>query len=298
MTYFALKGVVSFQPLRIGIELVAVAVYLVSIALMRLKRVSSAIMLVYAISLASFAESSVAFVLGKPWNHIWWLAHFVFSIGFTILSYGVIRAFHTTRAFAWVFSQEEMMRQLAEAKAFAGNMAAQLKTANETLEILAATDPLTGLSNRRQFLAQSQTEFARATRSGEPLTVLALDLDHFKDINDQAGHRTGDKVLKRFAEVVSRHLRPTDAIGRVGGEEFMILLPGTSSAEARAIVERTRVAVAQEGAGDLEPPVRVTVSMGLAEFPTDGATQEEFSKADARLYLAKGRGRNQVADGS
>ena len=114
-----------------------------------------------------------------------------------------------------------------------------------------------------------------------------------------AGHHTGDKVLQRFAEVVSRHLRPTDAIGRVGGEEFMILLPGTSSAEARAIAERTRAAVAQEGAGNLEPPVRVTVSMGLAEFPTDGATQEEvFSKADARLYLAKERGRNQVADGS
>ena len=104
-------------------------------------------------------------------------------------------------------------------------------------------------------------------------------------------------MLKRFAEVVSRQLRPTDAIGRLGGEEFMILLPGTSSAEARAIAERTRAAVAQEGPDDLEPPVGVTVSIGLAEFPVDGATQEEvFAKADGRLYLAKGRGRNQVAD--
>ena len=296
VAWVAMGQVLPFQPVRISIEVAAVAVYLVSIALIFLRRSTSWIMVVYAISLAYFAQSSLAFILSKPWNHMWWLAHFVFFCGFTVLSYGVIRAFHTTRAFSLVFSQEETTRQLAAAKAYAEEVAGRLKTANENLEVLAATDPLTGLSNRRHFMAQSQIEFSRAIRAGTPLTVLALDLDHFKRINDEHGHLVGDQVLKRFAEVVAKHLRPTDAIGRMGGEEFMILLSETSGPEARVVAERTRATVEHECVVDAA--IAVTVSIGLAGCPVDGTSQDQvFSIADRRLYEAKNRGRNQVVDG-
>jgi two-component system, cell cycle response regulator len=299
VAWVALTPGAPLQTIRLSLELGALAVLMLGLGLVLVRRLRSAMMVMYAVSLAYFAQSSVAFVLARPWNHMWWLAHLIFSGGFCVLSYGVLRAFHTTRAFSLVFSQEEIMKQLAASKAYAEDVVAQLRTANQNLEVLAATDPLTGLSNRRHFLIQAQVELARFLRTGAPVTLLALDLDHFKRVNDLHGHHVGDEVLKGFAAVIRRQLRPTDHIARWGGEEFMILLCGTAGAEARAIAERLRDAVERGRLTDSELAVPVTVSVGLAELPADGLTQERlFSVADQRLYRAKAEGRNRVVDGS
>ena len=296
--WIAMSPTISIQTVRLSSEIGALLLFLAGIILIRMRRMESSMMTVYAISLAFFAQSSLSFIIAKPWNHMWWFAHFIFASGFTVLSYGVIRAFHTTRAFALVFSQEEIMKQLASAKEYAEGVAYQLKLANRNLEILAATDILTGLSNRRHFLVQSQTEFSRSIRTGEPLTVLALDLDHFKQVNDQYGHPAGDDVLKGFAKTVTDQLRPTDHIGRWGGEEFMVILSGASGIEARTIAERIREAVEKNRIVSSGNEISITVSIGLVEFPADAQQQEKiFSIADERLYQAKNRGRNCVADG-
>jgi diguanylate cyclase (GGDEF)-like protein len=241
-------------------------------------------------------QGSLVFIIAKPWDHLWWLAHLIGAAGFTILSYGVVRAFHTTRAFSLVFSQEEVLKQLAAAKEHAEHLTTQLQEANATLEIQASTDPLTGLSNRRHFMELCNLEVARAQRSGGKITMLALDLDHFKQINDRYGHAMGDEVLKTFAERASSELRPTDRLARLGGEEFMVLLPDTAIPEALLIAERIRSKVEQIRVTTPAAIISFTVSIGLAEFPTHGERLEQvFIRADECLYRAKAQGRNQIA---
>jgi two-component system, cell cycle response regulator len=295
IAWIALNSLAVSQPLRLATEGGALVLLLIGVALFRLRKITSPLMRVYAISLAYLAQSSFAFLLAKPWDHLWWLAHFISLCGFILLSYGVIRAFHTTRSFSLVFSQEEVMQQLSAAKALAEVTAAQLQEANKNLAILAATDPLTGICNRRSFLERSQAEAARAQRSGTPVSVLALDLDHFKLINDRFGHATGDTILKNFAEQAGLQLRSSDLLGRMGGEEFMITLPDTRLDKALLIAERIRRAIEDlqiTAGGSLIP---FTVSIGLAEFPLDGEKLEQvFAVADDRLYHAKALGRNRV----
>ena len=294
----ALGAAAHAQPIRLVVESAALLLALLGIALMIQRRIRSPLMLVYAISLAYFAQSSFAFLLADAWNHMWWLAHVISVSGFTLLSYGVIRAFHTTRAFSLVFSQEEVMAQLEAAKAEAERAARQLKVANANLEVLAATDPLTGLYNRRHFMARSRAEASKAARTDEPMAVLALDIDHFKQINDRYGHAAGDVMLKGVAQNVSAQLRPTDLIGRWGGEEFMVLLPATGTAQARAIAERIRLAVEALRVTHGGTPIGVTLSIGIAEYPTDGSGLDTvFNRADERLYGAKHAGRNRVEAG-
>ncbi len=295
VAWIALNTLTAMQPIRLVTEGGAMLLLLTGVALILLKKIRSPLMRVYAISLAYLALSSLAFILAKPWDHIWWLAHFISACGFILLSYGVIRAFHTTRSFSLVFSQEEVMQQLSAAKALAEVTTAQLQEANANLAILASTDHLTGIPNRRSFIERSHAEAARSQRSGTALSVVALDLDHFKLINDRFGHAAGDEVLKRFAEQSLLQLRTSDLIGRVGGEEFMITLPDTKSGKAEVIAERIRSAIENMQltvAGSLIP---VTVSIGIAELPRDGEQLEHvFAIADNRLYRAKQLGRNRV----
>lgn len=283
------------QTIRLVAESGALLLSLLGIALIIQRRIRSPLMLVYAISLAYFAQSSLAFILAETWNHVWWLAHFIAVCGFTLLSYGVVRAFHTTRAFSLVFSQEEVMAQLEASKAAAEVAAGKLKRANADLKVLAATDPLTGLHNRRHFMTRSRAEAAEAQHTGEPMALLALDIDHFKRINDQFGHAAGDDVLKAVAQTVLAQLRPTELVGRWGGEEFMVLLPATGSAQAFAIAERIRLAVANLRVSTADITIGATLSVGLAEFPTDGPQLDQvFNTADERMYDAKHQGRNRI----
>src|SRR5690606_33852197 len=124
--------------LRLGAEGLALACAVAGIALMLRVRRASPLLTIYALALAMFAQSSVSFILSSAWNHQWWLAHMIFAGGFLLLSYGVVQAYHTTRSFSGMHSQEEMMRRL--------------EAANAALRTLAATDALTGASNRRDFM--------------------------------------------------------------------------------------------------------------------------------------------------
>ncbi|CAL94745.1 GGDEF domain-containing protein [Azoarcus olearius] len=282
-------------PVRPVFEACAILFALAAAGLLLRKGASAPLILVTAIALGMFAQSSVAFMLSSAWDHIWWLAHAVFASGFLLLSFGVVRAFHTTRAFSTVFSQEEMMRQLYVEKERAESALALLRQANADLRRLAATDPLTGASNRRQFMATLASEWARARRERAPLALLALDIDHFKHINDRHGHPAGDHALKTFVSAAAGLLRPGDVIGRIGGEEFAIVLPGTQAADAHGIAERIRHGV-EALALDIDGvPVALTVSVGVAvSGPSCTEPGDLLKEADRRLYEAKNAGRNRV----
>lgn len=160
----------------------------------------------------------------------------------------------------------------------------------------ARTDVLTGLNNRRHFLELAEQELARAKRLGEQISVLMLDVDHFKLFNDTYGHHVGDMVLQKLSEVCVHTLREIDIPGRLGGEEFAILLPETKGEQALEVAERLRLAAAG-AAVPLEQggSVRFTVSIGVACFvATDARVDDVLRRADAALYAAKNAGRNRV----
>jgi diguanylate cyclase (GGDEF)-like protein len=172
----------------------------------------------------------------------------------------------------------------------------ELQDANARLERLAVTDGLTGVFNHRRFQEQLQAEILRSDRHKRPLSVLMIDVDFFKKVNDALGHPAGDELLRRLAEVLSADLRQTDLIARYGGEEFAVLLPETSKTEAVQVAERMRQAVESQLNGEgAKWPVRITVSIGVATFPEEGPSGEQvLVAADQAMYVAKRQGRNRV----
>ncbi|MGF6960989.1 GGDEF domain-containing protein [Paraburkholderia youngii] len=278
-------------------ETAALGFSTLSVVILMLRRPRSPLMLVCGSSVMSFALSSVAFLLGSPWNHMWWLAHVIFASGFFLLSYGVAQAFLTTRSFATIHSREELNARLAQEMDRAKNALKEVHRENQKLAHLAATDPLTGAANRRHFIACVETEVVRAQRDGTPFSLLALDLDNFKWVNDAYGHQVGDTVLQGFVRVCLDAIRPYDGVARVGGEEFMVLLTRTSLDAALAVGERIRATIASTTfAGELGRKVSITVSIGISQFGRDGRTIDALLRsADERLYHAKSQGRNRVA---
>jgi len=158
-------------------------------------------------------------------------------------------------------------------------------------EMLAARDQLTGLCNRRNFDQRLEAAIARATRHGGAFSLLMLDIDHFKNINDYYGHATGDDVLRRFGEVLSERLRPYDVAARWGGEEFVVLADGATLDNARMLAEQIRESVAST---PFSPVPRVTVSIGVADYQPDESGDDLLRRADKALYGAKRNGRNRV----
>lgn len=174
----------------------------------------------------------------------------------------------------------------------------QLEERNEELARLAAYDPLTGLLNRRQFELQFDQELARHRRAGERCSLLLLDLDRFKAVNDVHGHPVGDALLTALGTTVSSRLRASDLLARWGGEEFLILLTETGRDAAVVVAEDLRAGVAATDLDvGLSEPLTITVSVGVAEVSTDAeeALAEAYRRADAALYAAKDRGRDRVA---
>jgi diguanylate cyclase (GGDEF)-like protein len=226
---------------------------------------------------------------------MWWLAHAVFAAGFMALSYGVIRAFLTTGSFTTVYSLAELMKQIRAEKERTEGALLELQRAHKDLEVLASTDVLTGAANRREFTARATVEIARARRRGAPISFLALDLDHFKQINDRHGHQAGDEVLKAFVAIAGKALRTSDLIGRMGGEEFAVMLPDTARADAAALAERLRQVIEQASVDTGETRLHVTASLGVAQLGIDGDDFEGvLDAADTRMYQAKYAGRNKV----
>lgn len=174
----------------------------------------------------------------------------------------------------------------------------QSREEDDTLRELADTDPLTGLPNRRVFEQRIGDELDRAHRYGTVLTVVLFDLDDFKRINDTHGHAVGDTVLRQVGALLKRELRTMDSLARIGGEEFVVVLPETGGTGARLFVDRVLRRIAHHDFGAEAPEVHVTASAGLATFPDDRAADAEslLKLADENLYRAKHAGRNRYRD--
>jgi len=166
----------------------------------------------------------------------------------------------------------------------------------EKLLRLALQDPLTEVANRRAFMEDGQAELMRSLRHGQPLAVLMLDIDHFKRINDEHGHPAGDLVLRQVARACRDALRPFDLVGRLGGEEFAVLLPQTTLADALIVAERLRAAIAAlDPRLDNGKVIHATVSIGgTIRQPQQDRLDQVLAFADAALYAAKTAGRDRV----
>ncbi len=159
----------------------------------------------------------------------------------------------------------------------------------------AMTDPLTGLLNRRAFMEQSETLRRRQVASDRPIAVLLMDLDHFKSINDRFGHHVGDQVLRTFARTARANLRMSDLVGRIGGEEFIVLLADAERNNAFVVADRIRTAFMAEAAEVDGLPVHATLSAGVTVIlDPDQTVAMLLEEADRALYRAKARGRNRV----
>lgn len=201
------------------------------------------------------------------WQHRAWQ----FGAGYIVLSALALMALRVQRA---TRRQREEMRQLAN------------------------TDTLTGIANRRHFVDVADREFGRARRYGHPLSVLMLDIDRFKTINDRWGHPVGDRVIQELAQLTQSVIRGQDLCGRLGGDEFALILPETDSAGAQLIAERLRARAEATDTlcADDGSPVRFTVSIGIASLsPEDGSFDALLQRADKELYQAKQGGRNRSA---
>jgi two-component system cell cycle response regulator len=171
----------------------------------------------------------------------------------------------------------------------------QLQKANKELARLATTDSLTGIYNRRQFFDLAAAEFERCKRSQASLSALVIDLDRFKSVNDNHGHAVGDEVLIRTVKVFLGVLEATSLLGRIGGEEFAVLLPGVALGDATLIAENLRDATAALPISTASDEVRITVSIGGTSLKSsDKGVDELLIRADRALYKAKQAGRNCV----
>ena len=191
--------------------------------------------------------------------------------------------------------EKEVNHELLEKKT------GELAAVNEKLGLLSVTDELTGLSNRRYYQERIAMELSRANRYGSPLSLLVIDIDHFKSINDTLGHAAGDRVLKELAHRIAKHVRLSDLVVRYGGDELVVLLADTEQESAAIVAELIRKVTCEkpvDAGGEL---VTVTISVGVATFPSPSVKSggELFKEADRALYLAKEGGRNRVvtADG-
>jgi len=160
------------------------------------------------------------------------------------------------------------------------------------LKKLSTQDPLTGLANRRHFSKAFEEEAARTLRQNLPLSIVFLDLDFFKKINDTHGHHMGDTVLKEVSRYMKRQCRPFDTAARWGGEEFIILLPANDEREAAIYTERIRCGIASGFSEEI--PFPITVSAGVARYEAGDSLEKLTERADQALYQAKQAGRNRV----
>jgi diguanylate cyclase (GGDEF)-like protein len=296
-----LVAVVAKSPIagmlatRASLEGGAMVISLINVGCMLVRRIKSPLMQIFGISVTAFALSSFAFILAHPWNHMWWLAHAIFAGGFFFLSYGIVQAFQTTRSFSTIYSQQELMARLRESMARTESALRELQHSNQKLEQLSATHPLSGTVNRRTFIARIDDVLKQARDGGAPFSLLTLDIDNFKQINDNLGHPVADRVLKRVVDICIDAIHPYDGFTHVGGEEFMLLLPSAALDVALMLGERVRAAVQGEFFGEGVDRFSVTVSIGIAQYAQDGTTTETILQAaDERLGRAFKHGRNCV----
>lgn len=175
----------------------------------------------------------------------------------------------------------------------------QLSASNAELMYLAQHDVLTGLHNRRYFMQEAMAELARAARAQLPTSMLIVDIDFFKKINDEYGHPVGDAVLQQVAQLLTTGVRATDVVARLGGEEFVVLMPNTTRIGALALGEKLRASLDQHSLQLKRHVLHVTLSVGVSEFAAGeaGPFEDLYGAADKALYAAKANGRNRVEFG-
>ncbi len=200
--------------------------------------------------------------------------------------------------------REAMLKQIAILESQKQEIAAQneeLAETNARLEQIAITDQLTGAYNRRYIMREIEQELAIAIRHGLPLSIIMIDIDHFKNVNDNHGHQVGDEVLKEIVQVLSASIRTSDLLGRYGGEEFIVIAPLTGLQEALVLAERLRETVNKWPFETTYGFLKLTISLGVVTF--DGK-DDAFSgsllddllvMADSEMYKAKAMGRNRVS---
>ena len=192
---------------------------------------------------------------------------------------------------------EQLVRRLEALLAEKDALAVELGRANAALESLATTDALTALPNKRAFTQALQRDLARAARAGTGLAVLVMDIDFFKVVNDTFGHPAGDAVLAKVGDILRAGVRTGDVPARCGGEEFMVILPGSDSEGAHKLAERLRLTLESAVIQRANGPIRVTASFGVSHVGGAAlsiSSDELIARADAALYEAKRTGRNRV----
>lgn len=170
----------------------------------------------------------------------------------------------------------------------------ELLSAKQDLLLQSRTDSLTGILNSRAILQQIKIEMSRAQREEKKLSLSMLDIDHFKNINDTHGHMVGDAVLQEFVKRIGEVIRKYDSLGRIGGEEFLIVFPGAKEAVAFKVAERVRSVIGETDFFVDGAKIRVTVSQGVATWDGNTNVDDLIAEADKALYRAKGNGRNRV----
>lgn len=194
---------------------------------------------------------------------------------------------------------DQINKQLIQTTIKLENLTKELENKNRLLENLANIDGLTGIYNHRYFQNILDQEISRATRKQLSISIIMLDIDHFKKINDTYGHLVGDFILIEFAKILKGNIRQYDTLARYGGEEFIVILPETQLSEALSVAEKMRIAIETYSFDDKSEQYKITTSIGVAE--SQPAIEDDFSKskftskADEALYIAKNGGRNQVA---
>lgn len=232
-------------------------------------------------------DGKIYFYLTKPWNNKEMEAIIAKAMEYSFLLRDNRRLVEELRRV-----NAELEGRVKERTAQLEQRALELEKANQKISEMAYLDPLTGVANRRSLDETMAREIERVDRLGLPLTVILLDVDHFKSINDTFGHAMGDKVLQSIASKISDLIRPYDLIARYGGEEFLIMMPGVSIKDGGLAADRFRVAISAITIEGISR--RVTASFGVATLLPGHPAYKLFERADTALYRAKQNGRNCV----
>lgn len=245
------------------------------------KAKSNLSILSFVIGLVLIMETVIIFMISKPWSAEWWLAHNLFLSSYLIIGIGVLYSLFSKEKYGFfdVYGQIEQYMSLLEEK-------------NKELDIIANLDSLTGLSNRRHFLITAEEHLEIAKKEQSTFALLFIDLDYFKEVNDEFGHKTGDELLKIIAIKISGLIKTSDVASRVGGDEFVLLLKNVDKSQIANIAKRIVNKLSETvSIGDYQ--CQVGASIGVSIFPQDGLTVDElFAKSDEAMYAVKQSGRN------
>jgi diguanylate cyclase (GGDEF)-like protein len=239
-----------------------------------------------------FGLSGILFEYSVPWDGVWWYWHLLRFAAYALVLYYFFTLSHAEEEQLHLLNSE-LENRVALRTLQLSNELKERKRMEKKLKHLATHDPLTGLYNRNELERRIAEDLDRAARYQHPLSIFMVDIDHFKEINDNYGHGGGDRILRSIAFELERSLRKTDYVARFGGEEFLVVLPETSLKRAIELGERLRFRIANYEAVLGDEKVALTISIGVASFPDISTNWGDLlDAADTAMYQAKHDGRN------